>query len=420
MKLWNKDTVLSIVNGYIVDSPTTSSISYLWNVGSMLGIVLVSQIVSGLILAFHYVPSIDLAFDSIERLHRDIWYGALIRYLHANGAAIFFILVYIHIGKALYYGSYHNPRTAMWNVGVVIFILMMATAFLGYVLPFGVMSYWGAAVITSMFTAIPVIGHDLTLFVWGGYSVGGPTLTRFYALHFVLPFIILVMVILHVIYLHDHGSSNPIGITSSMDKLPFHPYFIFKDLVGFIVLFLIYTTLVFFYPNVLGHPDNYMPADPLVTPPSIVPEFYFLPFYAILRAIPNKLLGVIAMFASIVILFAMPYLDKSIVRSIRFKPLHKIAFWIFVANFFILLWLGGEHATTTYVLLSRFATLIYFAYFLIGLPLLARIEYNVLFSSHPSNHLDFALPTIYALQSCLQLHMSPFQDCKHACSLEIG
>jgi len=249
-----------------------------------------------------------------------------------------------------------------------------------YVLPYGVMSYWGAAVITSMFSAIPVIGDSLTAFIWGGYSVGGPTLTRFYALHFLLPFIILVMVVLHIIYLHDHGSSNPIGLASTVDKLPFHPYFVFKDVVGFIVLFIGYSALVFFYPNLLGHPDNYIPADPLVTPPSIVPEFYFLPFYAILRAIPNKLMGVLAMFAAILILVAVPYLDSSTVRSIRFKPLHKLAYWLFLSNFMILLWLGGEHATTTFVMLSRLATGIYFAYFVVALPLLARIEFNTLYA----------------------------------------
>jgi len=253
-----------------------------------------------------------------------------------------------------------------------------------YVLPYGVMSYWGGAVITSMFSAIPVIGDSLTAFIWGGYSVGGPTLTRFYALHFLLPFIILVMVVLHIIYLHDHGSSNPIGLASTVDKLPFHPYFVFKDIVGFIVLFIGYSALVFFYPNVLGHSDNYIPADPLVTPPSIVPEFYFLPFYAILRAIPNKLMGVLAMFAAILILVAVPYLDNSTVRSIRFKPLHKIAFWLFFSNFMILLWLGGEHATTTFVMLSRLATGVYFAYFLFALPLLAQIEFNTLYAITPA------------------------------------
>jgi len=365
MKLLGRDPLLSLVNNYVIDSPTTANINYVWNVGSILGLILVIQIITGISLAFHYQSDISLAFDSVEHIMRDVWFGAFIRYAHANGAALFFIFVYIHIGKALYYGSYRKPRVALWNVGIVIFILMMAIGFLGYCLPFGSMSYWGSTVITSMFSAIPLIGTDLTEFIWGGFSVNNATISRFYALHFLLPFVLIAVVIIHLIYLHANGSSNPLGVSTNNEKLPFHPYFIFKDIFGFMIVIFILIFIVTVMPNTLGHSDNYIPADPLVTPASIVPEFYFLPFYAILRAVPSKLAGVVLMFAAILILAVIPHINNSDTRSSDGDPLAIIFFGIFVANFMLLGWLGSEHATAFYVLASQIATVIYFAYFLI-------------------------------------------------------
>ena len=374
MKLLGRDPLLSLVNNYVVDSPTTANINYVWNVGSILGLILVIQLITGITLAFHYQSDISIAFDSVEHIMRDVWFGAFIRYAHANGAALFFIFVYIHIAKAIYYGSYRKPRVALWNVGIVIFILMMAIGFLGYCLPFGSMSYWGSTVITSMFSAIPLIGTDLTEFIWGGFSVNNATISRFYALHFLLPFVLIALVVVHLIYLHVNGSSNPLGISTNNEKLPFHPYFIFKDIYGFIIVIFILVYIITVMPNTLGHSDNYIPADPLVTPSSIVPEFYFLSFYAILRAVPNKLFGVILMFAAILILFLLPYIDNSNLRSNTMKPLGKVLYWLFIANFFLLTWLGGQHATYYYVMASQLCTVVYFLYFLIG------INYDTVFN----------------------------------------
>jgi ubiquinol-cytochrome c reductase cytochrome b subunit len=307
LKFARSNNLVGIVNSYIIDSPTSANITYLYNIGSMLGIVLLLQIISGITLAFYYTGNISEAFNSIEHIHRDIWYGAIIRYMHSNGAGLLFILLYIHIGKGIYYGSYYGPRIGLWYAGIFIFIIMMATAFLGYTLPFGSMSYWGSTVITSLFSALPYLGDSIVRYIWGGYSITNGTLTRFYALHFVLPFILVASVIIHIIYLHRSGSNNPLGITSNPDKLPFHPYFIFKDIIGFIVVLILNIYIILYEPHQLGHSDNYIAADPLVTPASIVPEFYFLAYYAILRAIPYKLLGVVAMLTGILAPLLLPY-----------------------------------------------------------------------------------------------------------------
>jgi len=374
MKLLKRENLMGIVNTFVIDSPTASNISYVYNIGSILGLILVIQIITGIFLAFHYCSDISMAFDSISHIHRDVNYGYILRYTHANGAAFFFIFVYAHIGKAIYYGSYRSPRVAAWNIGILLFICMMATAFIGYVLPFGAMSYWGATVITSMFSAIPYIGNDIVEFIWGGFSVSNATLSRFFALHYLLPFVLIALVIVHLIYLHSNGGSNPLGITTNVDKLPFHPYFIFKDVFGFVLVIIALTVFVGWYPNILGHSDNWIPANPLVTPLSIVPEFYFLSFYAILRAVPNKLAGVLAMFGAIFILFALPILDNSPIRGSAYRPLFRSFFWLFVADFLLLTWLGGEHATESYVLLSRICSLIYFGYFIIIIPVISYIE----------------------------------------------
>jgi ubiquinol-cytochrome c reductase cytochrome b subunit len=353
------------------------NLNYAWNLGSIAGLALVIQIITGIILAMHYTPHADHAFASVENIMRNVNYGWLIRYAHAVGASMFFIAVYLHIMRGLYYGSYKSPRELLWMIGLVIFVVMMATAFMGYVLPWGQMSYWGATVITNLFSAIPVVGESVVTWLWGGYSVDNPTLNRFFALHYLLPFIILGLVIIHVAALHTHGSNNPKGIDvkkGSSDTIPFHPYYTVKDFFGFGVYFLIFAYFIFFEPNYLGHPDNYIPANPLVTPAHIVPEWYFLPFYAILRAVPSKLGGVILMFSAIGILFALPWLDRSPVRSGSYRPLFKIAFWIFVLDCLILGYVGGKPAEEPYITISRLASAYYFFHFLILLPLIAKYE----------------------------------------------
>lgn len=352
------------------------NLSYAWNFGSLAGIALVIQIVTGIVLAMHYTPHADLAFNSVENIMRNVNYGWLIRYIHAVGASMFFVVVYLHILRGLYYGSYKAPREILWWFGIVIFISMMATAFMGYVLPWGQMSYWGATVITNLFSAIPGVGESIVTWLWGGYSVDNPTLNRFFSLHYLLPFVILGLVVLHVVALHVVGSNNPTGVEvkSEKDTISFHPYYTVKDFFGFGVFFIIFAYFVFFAPNYLGHPDNYVPANPMVTPSHIVPEWYFLPFYAILRAIPDKLGGVTMMFGSLLILFALPWLDTSKVKSGAYRPLFKIFFWLFAFNFIALGYLGGKPAEGIYVILARFATVYYFAYFLLILPLLGKIE----------------------------------------------
>jgi len=356
--------------------PTPRNFNYFWNFGALAMINLMIMIATGIFLAMNYTAHTSLAFDSVERIMRDVNYGWLIRYVHMNGASMFFIVVLVHIWRGMYYGSYKAPRELLWILGVTIYLLMMATAFMGYVLPWGQMSFWGATVITNLFSAIPLVGNSIVTLLWGGFSVDNPTLNRFFSLHYLLPFVITGVVFLHVAALHITGSNNPLGIEPKgpQDTLPFHPYYTSKDSVGIVVYLIVFAALVFFVPNYLGHPDNYIPANPLSTPAHIVPEWYFLPFYAILRAVPDKLMGVLAMFGSIAILFVLPWLDNSPVRSMRFRPIARWLFLLWTVNFFVLMWAGGKPAEGTYVLIARLSTAYYFAYFLVILPLLGRVE----------------------------------------------
>ena len=370
--------IVSFLKHSAVDYPTPRNLNYWWNFGSLAGFFLLVQIITGVILSMHYTAHVDHAFDSIEHIMRNVNHGWLIRYIHMNGASFFFIVVYIHIFRGLYYGSYKAPRELLWWLGIIILLLMMATAFMGYVLPWGQMSFWGATVITNLFSAIPLIGDNITQWLWGGYSVDNPTLSRFYTLHFLLPFLIVGVVVLHIVALHTHGSNNPLGIDRKgpQDSIPFHPFYTIKDLFGLSFALTIFFAVVFFAPDFLGHPDNYIPADPLKTPAHIVPEWYFLPFYAILRAIPDKLGGVIAMFSAIFVLFLLPWLDTSKVRSATFRPIYKILFWIFLVDAIVLGWVGSKPAEGIYIIISRIATFYYFLHFLILLPLLGKFERN--------------------------------------------
>ncbi len=367
--------VFTFMNHELKEYPTPKNLSYLWNFGSLAGIVLVIMILSGVFLAMHYVPHVDKAFESVERIMREVNYGWLIRYIHMNGASMFFIVVYIHIFRGLYYGSYKPPREMLWMIGVVILLLMMATAFMGYVLPWGQMSFWGATVITNLFSAFP-FGESIVTWLWGGFSVDNPTLNRFFALHYLFPFLILAVSMLHLIALHQFGSNNPLGIDRKgpEDSIPFHPYYTIKDLFGLGVFLLFFMGFVFFAPNFFGEPDNYIPANPMVTPPHIVPEWYFLPFYAILRSIPDKLSGVIAMFGAIGVLFVVPWLDTHPVRSSKFRPYYKYLFWLLVFDCIILGWVGSKPPEGVYVLIARSATLYYFFHFVVLLPVLSRLE----------------------------------------------
>lgn len=375
MRILKSHPLLKIVNSYIIDSPQPANISYLWNFGSLLALCLGIQIVTGVTLAMHYTPSVLEAFNSVEHIMRDVNNGWLVRYLHSNTASAFFFLVYLHIGRGLYYGSYKSPRTLTWAIGTVILIVMMATAFLGYVLPYGQMSLWGATVITNLMSAIPWIGQDIVEFIWGGFSVNNATLNRFFALHFLLPFVLAALVIMHLIAMHDTvGSGNPLGISGNYDRLPFAPYFLFKDLVTIFIFFIVLSVFVFFMPNVLGDSENYVMANPMQTPPAIVPEWYLLPFYAILRSIPNKLLGVIAMFAAILALMVMPITDLSKLRGVQFRPLSKVAFYIFVANFLVLMQLGAKHVETPFIEFGQISTVLYFAHFFVIVPVVSLIE----------------------------------------------
>jgi ubiquinol-cytochrome c reductase cytochrome b/c1 subunit len=368
--------IFSTLKHSLVDYPTPRNLNYFWNFGSIAGIMLVSQILTGIFLAMHYTPHVAYAFDSVEHIMRDVNYGWLIRYMHANGASMFFLVVFIHIFRGLYYGSYKAPREILWWLGIIILLLMMASAFMGYVLPWGQMSFWGATVITNLFSAFPLVGESIVTWLWGGFSVDNATLNRFFALHYLLPLVLVGVVMLHLMALHQHGSNNPLGIDAkgAQDKIPFHPYYTVKDFFGFSVFFLVFSYFVFFNPNVLGHPDNYIPADPMVTPAHIVPEWYFLPFYAILRAIPDKLGGVLAMFGAILVLFVLPWLDTSKVRSGNFRPLFKPFFWLFVVCCIALGYLGAMPADGIYVIMSRLCTAYYFAYFLVILPVIGKIE----------------------------------------------
>ncbi|HEV2303786.1 MAG TPA: cytochrome b N-terminal domain-containing protein [Stellaceae bacterium] len=367
---------VKFVEHELYEYPTPRNLNYWWNFGSLAGITLVIMILTGIFLAMQYTPNAGMAFDSVERIMRDVNYGWLLRYVHMNGASMFFMLVYIHIFRGLYYGSYKAPRELLWMLGVVILLLMMATAFMGYVLPWGQMSYWAATVITNLFSAIPVVGHGIVTFLWGGFAVANPTLNRFYSLHYLLPFIIVAVVGLHLVALHTHGSNNPLGIDAKgpQDSIPFHPYYTIKDLFGLTVFLIFFAFIVFYAPNFLTNPDNYIPADPLKTPLDIVPEWYFLPFYAVLRSVPSKLFGVILLFSSIFILFVLPWLDTSAVRSARFRPIYKWVFWLLAIDVVVLGWVGDHPPEGMYVLIGRFATLYYFVHFLILFPLIGKIE----------------------------------------------
>jgi ubiquinol-cytochrome c reductase cytochrome b subunit len=354
--------------------PTPINLSYLWGFGSLAGFSLAIQLFTGIFLAMHYTPEVNLAFISVEHIMRDVVGGSGLRYIHANGASMFFIVVYLHMFRGLYYGSYFQPRAELWYSGVLIFLLMMATAFMGYVLPWGQMSFWGATVITNLFSAIPFIGNNIVQILWGGFSVENPTLNRFFSFHFVLPFVITGLAIAHLILLHKEGSNNPLGIESTLDRIPFLPYFYIKDLFGACIFGLIFSFFVVYAPNYMGHPDNYIEANPMVTPPHIVPEWYFLPFYAILRTIPDKLGGVVLMVLAIVILLFLPNLDNSFVRSNYFKPLHSLIFWFFVSDALLLGWVGQEVVETPFIELSKLITPFYFAYFIILLPLISNFE----------------------------------------------
>jgi quinol-cytochrome oxidoreductase complex cytochrome b subunit len=360
----------------LYEYPTPRNLSYWWNFGSLSGIMLVVMIVTGIFLAMQYTPHAALAFDSVERIMRDVDYGWMLRYAHMNGASMFFALLYIHMFRGLYYGSYKQPRELLWILGVIILILAIMTAFMGYVLPWGQMSYWAATVITNLFSAIPLIGQNLVTFLWGGFTVGNPTLNRFYALHYLLPFVILAAVLLHLIALHRFGSNNPLGIEMKgpQDTLPFHPYFTIKDLFGLAVFLLIYSFFVFYAPNFLGSSDNYIPANPMQTPNHIVPEWYLLPYYAILRSVPNKLLGVVMAFGSIFLLFIVPWLDTSPVRSARFRPVYKWVFWLLVIDVIALGWVGANPPEGLVVTVGQIATLYYFVHFLILFPVIGRLE----------------------------------------------
>ena len=367
---------MAVVEHELYEYPTPRNLSYWWNFGSLAGFMLIVMIGTGVFLAMQYTPSSDLAFDSVERIMRDVNYGWLMRYAHANGASMFFAIVYIHLFRGLYYGSYKRPRELVWMLGVIILLLMMATAFMGYVLPWGQMSYWAATVITNLFSAIPLVGHGIVTFLWGGFAVGDPTLHRFYALHYLLPFVIVAVVGLHMIALHTHGSNNPLGIDMKgpQDSIPFHPFYTIKDLFGLSIFLLIYAFFVFYAPNFLGDPQNYIPANPLQTPPDIVPEWYFLPFYAILRSVPDKLLGVIMLFSSILVLFVLPWLDTSPVRSARFRPVYNKVFWLLVIDVLALGYVGAHPPEGTIVTIGRIATFYYFFHFLILFPLIGWFE----------------------------------------------
>jgi len=380
--------VFEFLNKELVDYKTPKNLNYMWNFGSLAGIILVIMIISGIFLAMQYTAHVDHAFQSVERIMREVNYGWLIRYIHMNGASMFFIVIYMHMFRGLYYGSYKAPRELLWIMGVVIYLLMMATAFMGYVLPWGQMSFWGATVITNFFTAFDInfalgdtavsipLGTGIMEFLLGGFSVDNPTLNRFFALHYLMPFVLVGLVVLHLVALHAHGSNNPSGIDKKTDKdtVPFHPYYTYKDLFGLGVFLTFFAVIVFFAPNFFGEPDNYIPADPLVTPPHILPEWYFLPFYAILRSVPDKLAGVLMMFSAVGILAALPWLDKHPIRSGRFRPLFKPFFWLFILACFALGWAGSQAPEGIAMLIGQTGTIYYFAYFLIVLPVLRFVE----------------------------------------------
>nr|AWN56243.1 cytochrome b [Eriopis connexa] len=364
MPLRKQNSLISIMNNSLIDLPTPSNISYLWNFGSLLGLCLMIQIITGLFLTMHYCANIEMAFNSVSHICRDVNFGWLMRTIHANGASFFFICIYIHIGRGLYYGSYNLKET--WLTGTTILFLVMATAFLGYVLPWGQMSFWGATVITNLLSAIPYLGNSIVIWLWGGFAVDNATLTRFYSFHFLLPFIVSAFVMIHLLFLHNNGSSNPLGTNSNLDKISFHPYFVYKDILGFLIMLLIMVNIIILNPYMLGDPDNFIPANPLSTPVHIQPEWYFLFAYAILRSIPNKLGGVIALVMSIAILYIMPFMNNKLMKNISFYSINKSLFWTFVLMIIILTWIGAKPVEEPFILTGQIFTTLYFMYFIIN------------------------------------------------------
>lgn len=377
MRIRKENPIFSPINSTVIDLPSPASISYFWNFGSLLGLCLVIQILTGIFLAMHYCADVSLAFSSVAHISRDVNYGFLLKYLHANGASAFFLCVYIHIARGLYYGSY--LRWHLWSSGVTIFLIMMLTAFIGYVLPWGQMSFWGATVITNFVSAVPYIGNDIVQWIWGGFSVSNATLNRFFSLHYLFPFILAGLIIIHLVLLHTTGSNSPTGLNPNSDKVPFHIYFTTKDFYGFILLLIFLSLLVFYTPNLLGDPENYINANPLVTPVHIMPEWYFLFAYAILRAIPDKLGGVVALVASILVLLIIPFVHTSKLKGLTFRPLGKMFYWIFMANFIFLTWIGSKPVEEPFILLGQISSIFYFSYFLVLIPLLGIIENKLLF-----------------------------------------
>nr|AAP20675.1 cytochrome b [Cycloderma frenatum] len=368
---------IKIINNSLIDLPTPPNISMWWNFGSLLGTCLLLQIITGLFLAMHYSPNTMTAFSSISHITRDVQYGWLIKNMHANGASLFFICIYSHIGRGIYYGSYLYKET--WNIGIILLFLTMATAFMGYVLPWGQMSFWGATVITNLLSAIPYIGNTMVQWVWGGFSVDNATLNRFFTFHFLLPFLILGLTMVHLLFLHETGSNNPIGINSNMDKVPFHPYFSYKDIMGFLMALTTLLLITTFSPNLLGDPDNFSPANPLSTPPHIKPEWYFLFAYTILRSVPNKLGGVLALLSSILILFTLPALHTSKQRTMTFRPMTQVLFWCFIANIIILTWIGGQPVENPFTTIGQLTSMLYFTILFVLMPISGLIENKTIY-----------------------------------------
>lgn len=377
MRIRKENPIISPINSTLIDLPTPSNISYLWNFGSLLGLCLVIQIITGIFLAMHYCADVSIAFASVVHIIRDINYGFILKYLHANGASAFFICVYIHIARALYYGSY--LKSHLWFSGITIFLIMMLTAFIGYVLPWGQMSFWGATVITNFLSAIPYIGNDIVQWVWGGFSVSNATLNRFFSLHYLFPFILAGLIVIHLVLLHNSESNSPVGLNPNSDKIPFNIYYIIKDIYGILLIMILISLLVFYTPNLLGDPENFIKANPLVTPVHIMPEWYFLFAYAILRAIPNKLGGVIALVLSILILFTLPFVHTSKIRNLSFRPIGKIFYWLFMVNFILLTWIGSKPVEDPFIYIGQLSSIFYFLYFIIIVPLIGLIENKILF-----------------------------------------